>query len=59
MTRFDARRRSREAALLQLAAEILRRNTALGHDTLAAARDLERSAAQALAGLRRDPAAAV
>jgi hypothetical protein len=42
-----------------LAAEILRRNTALDHDTLAAARDLERSAAQALAGLRRDPAAAV
>jgi hypothetical protein len=55
----DDRRRSHRAALLQLAAEMLRRNGRRDADAAGLARALERSAAVELAVPRRDPAAAV
>ncbi len=55
----DHRRHTHRAALLQLAAELLRRVGRRDADAVDLARSLERSAAVELAIPRRDPAGAV
>jgi len=55
----DDRRRTHRAALLQLAAELLRRNGRRDADAVSLAQALERSAAVELAIPRRDPAGAL
>ncbi len=59
MTQPDERRRRRKAALMQLAAEVLRRCAGRDGEAAATVRALERAAAGELAAPRRDPAAAV
>jgi len=55
----DDHRRTHRAALLQLAAELLRRNGRRDADAVSLAQALERSAAVELAIPRRDPAGAL
>jgi hypothetical protein len=59
MTQPEPRRRTRQAALLQLAAEVLRASARRDRDVLALVGALERSAALEMVAPRRDPAAAV
>ena len=59
MKQPEPRRRTRNAALLQLAAEVLRASARRDRDALALVRALERSAALEMVTPRRDPAAAV
>ena len=59
MKQPQPRRRTRKAALLQLAAEVMRASARRDRDALALVRALERSAALEMVTPRRDPAAAV
>jgi hypothetical protein len=59
MIKGDERRRTRKAAVLQLAAEVLRRSPRRDRDVTNLVRALERAAAGELVGSPGDPAAAV
>jgi hypothetical protein len=59
MTQPEPRRRTRKAALLQLAAEVVRASARRDRDARDLVRTLERSAAREMVAPRRDPAAAV